>query len=49
MEVILRGIVAVGANYIVHYGAARIYDAFCVPHNLSEVVRTLFKPQVQSV
>jgi hypothetical protein len=42
MEVILRGIVAVAANYIVHYGAARVYDTFCVPHNLSEVVRTLF-------
>ena len=42
MEVILRGLVAVAANYVVHYGAARIYDTFCVPHNLSEVVRTLF-------
>jgi len=42
MDVVVRGIVAVAANYIVHYGASRVYDGFCVPHNLQEVVRTLF-------
>jgi hypothetical protein len=42
MEVIVRGIVAVAANYVVHYGAARVYDTFCVPHDLSEVLKTLF-------
>lgn len=41
MEVILKGVVAVVTNYVVHYGAARVYDTFCVPHSLTEVVYTI--------
>ena len=45
MEVLVygvaKGLLAVAGNYIVHYGASRIYDAFCVPHTISEIVYTL--------
>ena len=45
MEVIVfgvaKGLLAVAGNYIVHYGASRVYDAFCVPHTVSEIVYTL--------
>jgi hypothetical protein len=45
MEVIAfgvaKGLLAVAGNYIVHYGASRVYDTFCVPHTLSEIVYTL--------
>lgn len=41
MEVVLRAVVAVGVNYVVHYGAATFYNKFCVPHTLEEVVQTL--------
>ena len=45
MEVLVygvaKGLLAVAGNYIVHDGASRIYDAFCVPHTISEIVYTL--------
>jgi hypothetical protein len=45
MEVLVygvaKGLLAVAGNYIVHYGASRVYDAFCVPHTVSEIVYTL--------
>jgi hypothetical protein len=45
MEVIAfgvaKGLLAVAGNYMVHYGASRVYDAFCVPHTVSEIVYTL--------
>jgi hypothetical protein len=45
MEVILygvaKGLLAVAGNYMVHYGASRVYDTFCVPHTVSEIVYTL--------
>ena len=41
MEVVLRAFAAVVANYAVHYGSARVYDTFCVPHTMSEVIYTL--------
>ena len=41
MEVALKAIVAVAANYAVHYGSARVYEAFCVPHTFSELIYTL--------
>jgi len=41
VSVVFKGIVAVAGNYIVHYGASRIYDMFCVPHTLGEIVYTL--------
>jgi hypothetical protein len=41
MEVILKGIAAVAANYVIHFGAARMYDTFCVPHTFEEVLYTL--------
>jgi hypothetical protein len=39
--VIGKGLLAVAGNYVVHYGASRIYDTFCVPHTLGEVIYTL--------
>lgn len=41
MEVIAKSLLAVGLNYGVHFAAARFYDAYCVPHTLSEIVQTL--------
>jgi len=41
MEVVVRGVVAVVANYVVHFGASRMYDTFCVPHSLSEIIYTV--------
>ena len=41
MEVIARSLVAVGLNYGVHYGCARFYDMFCVPHSFAEIAQTL--------
>ena len=45
MEVVFygvaKGLVAVAGNYIVHYGASRIYDKFCVPHTFEEGLYTL--------
>ena len=39
--VVGKGLLAVAGNYVVHYGASRIYDAFCVPHTLGEIIYTL--------
>jgi hypothetical protein len=39
--VVGKGLLAVAGNYVVHYGSSRIYDAFCVPHTLGEVIYTL--------
>ena len=45
MQVILygvaKGLLAVAGNYMVHYGASWVYDTFCVPHTVSEIVYTL--------
>jgi len=41
MEVIARSLLAVGLNYGIHYGAARFYDIYCVPHSLAEIAQTL--------
>ena len=41
MEVVLKAAVAVVSNYVVHYGASRVYDSFCVPHTLSDIIYTL--------
>lgn len=40
-DVVFKGILAVAGNYVVHFGASRIYDAFCVPHTIGEIVYTL--------
>ena len=39
--VVGKGLLAVAGNYIVHYAASRMYDTFCVPHTLGEIVYTL--------
>jgi hypothetical protein len=39
--VVGKGLLAVAGNYVVHYGASRIYDAFCVPHTVGEIIYTL--------
>ena len=39
--VVGKGLLAVAGNYIVHYGASRMYDTFCVPHTLGEIIYTL--------
>jgi hypothetical protein len=31
---------SLGLNYGVHYASARLYDTYCVPHSLNEIVRT---------
>ena len=41
MEVVLKAAVAIATNYAIHFGAARMYDKFCVPHTLEEVLYTL--------
>ena len=41
MEIIARSLGAVGINYVVHFAAARFYDAFCVPHSFLEIAQTL--------
>ena len=30
-----------GLNYGVHYASARLYDIYCVPHSLNEVVQSI--------
>jgi hypothetical protein len=39
--VVTKGILAVVGNYVVHFAASRVYDTFCVPHTLGEIVYTL--------
>ena len=41
MEVIAKGLIAVITNYAVHFGSARVYDLFCVPHSVSEILHTI--------
>ena len=41
MEVIAQSLLAVGLNYGIHYGAARFYDMYCVPHSFAEIAQTL--------
>lgn len=41
MEILAKSLLGVGLNYIVHFGSARFYDAFCVPHSFVEIAQTL--------
>ena len=36
-----NAIVALGLNYGVHYASAKLYDTYCVPHSLEQVVHSL--------
>ena len=40
-SLVVKGVLAVVGNYVVHYGAARMYDMFCVPHTFGEIIYTL--------
>ncbi len=33
-------LLTLGLNYGVHYTSAKIYDAFCIPHSLSDVFQS---------
>jgi hypothetical protein len=41
MEVVAQSLLAVGLNYGIHYGAARFYDMYCVPHSFAEIAQTI--------
>ena len=41
MEVIIKGVAAVAVNYVIHFASARVYDTFCVPHTVKEILYTL--------
>lgn len=34
-------ILTLGLNYGVHYASARLYDFYCIPHSLTDVVHTI--------
>jgi len=34
-------LLSLGLNYGVHYTSLRLYDVYCIPHNLEEVVQSL--------
>jgi len=40
-SLVFKGVVAVVGNYAAHYAASRMYDTFCVPHTLGEIIYTL--------
>ena len=41
MEVIIKSVAAVAVNYAIHFASARVYDTFCVPHTVKEILYTL--------
>ena len=41
MEVVIKGVAAVAVNYEIHFVSARVYDTFCVPHTVKEILYTL--------
>jgi hypothetical protein len=34
-------VLSLGLNYGVHYASARLYDLYCVPHSLTDIVQTI--------
>lgn len=41
MLVAKAALLSLGLNYGVHYTSARLYDTYCVPHNLSDILQSL--------
>lgn len=33
-------LLSLGLNYGVHYTSVRLYDVYCIPHNLGEIVQS---------